>query len=136
MDEENEPQLRKYTLNEANALVAEARPVLQQLRDIWQAADSERGEFERIQRSDAGPIEVSLSHQQLVSALWGVQPLISWLRGHDIVLRDPAAGLIDFFSEIAGEDGYLCWRLGEHEIRYWHGTDEGFSDRKPLPGIQ
>lgn len=133
MEEENEPQLRKYTLEEANALVAEVRTVLTQLRDIWQEADNERATFEKAQRSDTGPINVSLAQQQLVSALWEVQPLVSWLRRHDIVLRDPATGLVDFFAEIAGEDGYLCWRLGEDEILHWHGLDEGFSNRKPLP---
>jgi len=27
----------------------------------------------------------------------------------------------------------LCWRLGEDEIGFWHGTDDGFAGRKPLP---
>ena len=49
--------------------------------------------------------------------------------------RDPATGLIDFLSELDGEDCYLCWRLGEEDIGYWHGTDEGFGNRKPLPGV-
>jgi len=27
---------------------------------------------------------------------------------------------------------FLCWRLGEASIRYWHGLTEGFASRKPL----
>ncbi len=132
-DEDEEPELRKYTLGEANALLAEARPILARLREIWLAADPERRAFERVQESDAGPVDVSLAHQRLIAGLWDVQPLVAWLRARDIVLRDPAIGLIDFLSELNGEDCYLCWRLGEDDIGYWHGTDEGFDSRQQLP---
>ena len=58
---------------------------------------------------------------------------MAWLRSRNIELRDPATGLIDFPSEIEGEDAFLCWRLGEDAIDYWHTRDEGFDNRKPLP---
>jgi hypothetical protein len=29
----------------------------------------------------------------------------------------------------------LCWHVGEDEIRFWHGVDEGFAGRKPLSGF-
>ncbi len=41
-------------------------------------------------------------------------------------------GLLDFPSSRDGEDVLLCWKLGEEEINYWHGRDEGFAGRKPL----
>jgi len=41
-------------------------------------------------------------------------------------------GLLDFSSRRDGELVLLCWKLGEDEIAYWHGTDEGFAGRKPL----
>jgi hypothetical protein len=41
-------------------------------------------------------------------------------------------GLLDFPSRREGEEVLLCWKLGEDEIRYWHGVDEGFAGRKPL----
>ncbi|MCY3782986.1 MAG: DUF2203 domain-containing protein [Chloroflexi bacterium] len=134
-DEPEEPELRHYTLSEANELLVEARPVLAKLRRIWLEADPDRQAFERVQESDAGAVDVSLAHQRLIAGLWDVQPLVAWLRARDILLRDPATGLIDFLSELDGEDCYLCWRLGEEDIAYWHGTDEGFDNRKPLPGV-
>ena len=33
----------------------------------------------------------------------------------------------------SGEEVLLCWRLGEDEIGYWHGLEDGFSGRRPLP---
>ena len=109
--------------------------MLAKLRRIWLEADPDRQAFERVQESDAGAVDVSLAHQRLIAGLWDVQPLVAWLRARDILLRDPATGLIDFLSELDGEDCYLCWRLGEEDIAYWHGTDEGFDNRKPLPGV-
>jgi hypothetical protein len=42
------------------------------------------------------------------------------------------AGLVDFPGEIAGRPVYLCWRLGEHAVEYWHEMDAGFAGRQPL----
>ena len=41
-------------------------------------------------------------------------------------------GLLDFPALRGDEVVLLCWKLGEDEIGYWHGVDEGFAGRKPL----
>jgi hypothetical protein len=41
-------------------------------------------------------------------------------------------GLIDFPTTREGRVVYLCWRLGEDEIGWWHETDGGFAGRQPL----
>jgi hypothetical protein len=47
-------------------------------------------------------------------------------------VKDPATGLIDFRSLRGGREVYLCWRLGEGEIAWWHELDAGFQGRQPL----
>ena len=42
-------------------------------------------------------------------------------------------GLVDFPSVIEGKDVYLCWRSDEDEIKFYHGIEEGYSGRKPIP---
>ena len=49
-----------------------------------------------------------------------------------VILRDPDTGLIDFPSIRGGEQLFLCYRLDEESIGYWHGINEGFQQRKPL----
>lgn len=49
-----------------------------------------------------------------------------------IVLRDVESGLVDFPAERDGQPIFLCWRLGEDDIGYWHPPDTGFSGRRPL----
>lgn len=48
------------------------------------------------------------------------------------VLKDLDMGLVDFPTVADGSEVYLCWRLGEDGIHYWHGLDEGYAGRKPL----
>ncbi len=59
------------------------------------------------------------------------------LNSGDIILRDPSTGLIDFHAR--GADGvvyYLCWRMGEDDLAWWHLPAEGFPGRKPLPRVE
>jgi hypothetical protein len=48
------------------------------------------------------------------------------------LVKDLDDGLVDFPARRGAEEILLCWRLGEEEIAFWHGLDEGFSGRKPL----
>jgi hypothetical protein len=48
------------------------------------------------------------------------------------LVKDLETGLVDFPSLRGGEEVYLCWKLGEKRIGYWHGIEEGFAGRKPL----
>ena len=46
--------------------------------------------------------------------------------------RDPETGLVDFPGEIEGRSVFLCWRLGEDEVAWYHEENAGFTSRKPL----
>jgi hypothetical protein len=49
-----------------------------------------------------------------------------------VVVKDLDAGLVDFPAERDGRAVFLCWQLGEDEVAFWHGVEEGFAGRKPL----
>jgi hypothetical protein len=46
------------------------------------------------------------------------------------VVKDLDIGLVDFPTMFKGVEVYLCWKLGEPAIEFWHGVDEGFRGRK------
>lgn len=48
------------------------------------------------------------------------------------IVKDLDAGLVDFPTLFRGEEVYMCWKLGESSIEFWHGTEEGFAGRKPI----
>ena len=52
-----------------------------------------------------------------------------------IVVRDLDQGLCDFPYERDGRVVYLCWRLGEERIAWWHDIDAGFAGRQPLDDV-
>jgi hypothetical protein len=49
-----------------------------------------------------------------------------------VQVKDLEVGLLDFPCEVEGRTVLLCWKLGEKSISHWHGTEEGFSGRKPI----
>jgi hypothetical protein len=48
------------------------------------------------------------------------------------LVKDLGKGLVDFPTLLRGQEVYLCWRLGEPSIQFWHGVEEGFGGRKPI----
>jgi hypothetical protein len=50
-----------------------------------------------------------------------------------VIVKDADRGLVDFPAlRENGEEVLLCWQVGEEEIAFWHGVEEGFAGRKPL----
>ena len=55
-------------------------------------------------------------------------------RSRDVgaIVKDLDSGLLDFPSIRDGVEVLLCWRLGEDEVGWWHGPEDGFAGRHPL----
>ena len=57
---------------------------------------------------------------------------IEEIQAAGVIVKDLDMGLIDFPTLLHGAEVYLCWRLGEDDVRYWHGVHEGFTGRKTI----
>lgn len=66
------------------------------------------------------------------NSLNAIREAVSRIEQTGCVVKDLDLGLVDFPSIVNDEQVYLCWKLGEDRIRFWHRTDEGFAGRKPL----
>jgi hypothetical protein len=51
-------------------------------------------------------------------------------------VKDLDLGLVDFRHKRGGEVVYLCWRVGEPRIAYWHDLKSGFAGRRPLEELE
>ncbi len=61
-----------------------------------------------------------------------IESALDQIHSTGCVVKDLDSGLLDFPSMLDDQEVYLCWRLGEDRIRYYHGLNEGFAGRKPI----
>ncbi|HEX6845098.1 MAG TPA: DUF2203 domain-containing protein [Actinomycetota bacterium] len=121
-------ETRRYTLEEATATLGRLRTILPAIRDARHGLIAASERITEAVGDDGGGVEGSdwFRHQQSLRA--GLEELASL----EILLRDPETGLVDFPSERDGEPVYLCWRLGEPAIGFFHTEHAGFTGRQPL----
>lgn len=70
-----------------------------------------------------------LEHRRLTESL---KSALERILETGCLIKDLEAGLLDFPAVIDNEEVYLCWKLGEDRIRFYHRQNEGFAGRKPL----
>jgi len=63
-----------------------------------------------------------------------LQTMLTEIEEFGCVVKDLDMGLLDFPTLYQDREVYLCWRLGERSIQFWHGVDEGFQGRKEIDG--
>ncbi len=117
-----------YSVDEANALLPYLAPTLVELREKFEEAVEIRAKVAGIASSNGW----SPSREDWSRTLARVGELIDRINEWELQLRDVNTGLVDFPSMLGGEEVWLCWRLGEPEVGYWHPIDEGFGSRRPL----
>jgi hypothetical protein len=55
------------------------------------------------------------------------------LRDLGLEVKDYERGLVDFPGVVGGREVFLCWRIGEPAVQFWHDKDAGFAGRRPIP---
>jgi hypothetical protein len=126
---------RFYRLDEANARLTEVRPMLEKLRaDRNKVADLQRKI--RDARAHNGSAdhagEIVRLEDEMRRVVARMKRTVDQIDEWGIALRDIGTGLIDFPALATGRPIWLCWRLGEDDINWWHEADRGFDERRRL----
>jgi hypothetical protein len=130
---------RYFTAAEANDALEDVRPLTEQLvghrRTLVELQELQSSLTERIAGNggNVDPRELQDLQERLDEEVAGIARCVARIHEAGALVKDLDEGLVDFPAQRQGADVLLCWRLGEDEIGYWHGLDEGFSGRKPLP---
>src|SRR5262245_56289459 len=129
---------REFTLEEANTAVQELRPVVARMvehgRRLEEAQRAQRQLVTRIagnggdlQPSDLRELAETIQRE---ADAFGV--CAEEINAAGAQIKSLEEGLLDFPSRREDEPVLLCWKLGEEDIQFWHGVEEGFAGRKPL----
>ena len=130
---------RYFTPEEANAQLERVRPAAEALVEHRRAmADAARERALFVQRiagngGDFDPQEPRALEEQFEREGQAVARCVQELEKLGVQVKDLDRGLLDFPALRDGEEVLLCWQVGEDEVAFWHGLEEGFAGRKPLP---
>ncbi|TML13781.1 MAG: DUF2203 family protein [Actinobacteria bacterium] len=129
---------RHFTTEEANEALGEVRPLTEELvghrRALVELQERQAAITTRIAGNGGNvePHELEDVQGRLDEEVTGIARCVARIHETGALVKDLDAGLVDFPATRDGEEILLCWRLGEDEIGFWHGLEEGFSGRKPL----
>jgi len=119
---------RLFTLEEANEMVAVLTASLERIRAARQVVLQGATPIRDAARLNGG----GERGRDYWEALRSLRAEVEAVTGRGVILRDPETGLVDFPSRKDGADVFLCWRLGEERVMFWHPPDTGFGGRQPL----
>jgi hypothetical protein len=130
---------KRFTLVEAQSLIPEVERMLREALDAkaeYQDAEQVIREFSEHVMMMGG---VMVNRERVLDARTRRDDGAARLRERieavletGCLVKDLDTGLVDFPTLLRGEEVYLCWRLGESGIAFWHGAEEGFSGRKAI----
>jgi hypothetical protein len=130
---------RFFTLTQAEKLLPQVESAIREaiaLKSKYDRAEAEWQSFsQRVMVQGGMRVDRSRSLEQKnlrESAALDVKNSIDRVHEFGCVVKDLDIGLIDFPTLFNGQEVYLCWKLGESGIRFWHGVHEGFRGRKAI----
>jgi hypothetical protein len=130
---------RYFTPAEANEALATVRPLAEKLvahRQALREAQERRAELMRRIAGNGGALDarrVARLAARVNREAEAVARSVARIQELGVLVKDLDRGLIDFPALRGDEEVLLCWEIGEDEVAYWHGLEEGFAGRRPLP---
>jgi len=130
---------KRFTLAEAQALIPRVDQLLRtavERKATYEETEREIQQFqERVMMMGGVAVDRDRaldSRRRRDRAAGDLRSAIEEVQEIGCLIKDLDIGLIDFPTTYRGNEVYLCWKLGESAIEFWHAVDEGFRGRKPI----
>jgi hypothetical protein len=137
----HEPSAAKlFTIEQANAMLPLVRAIVKDLSQLSREFADRRERLahllqgrNQLHPDDPYYTELVQIEEELDKDRARLQDYVSELRELGAEPKDGLEGLVDFPALVDGRQVYLCWKLGEPQIQFWHEINAGFPGRRPLP---
>ncbi|KAF0247353.1 MAG: hypothetical protein FD167_3248 [bacterium] len=120
-----------FTLQEANSLIPKLRPLIKKVTLESKALLKLQDEIKKA-RAKANLGSGSYQGTAYLNHLVSLTNAINQVEKIGVLVKDYNTGLCDFPHLKDGRVIYLCWKMDEKEIRYWHEIDSGFAGRQSI----
>ena len=131
--------LKFFTLQQAQQLLPQVETAIREaisLRSEYEDAESDVQNFSQRVMMQGGTLvdreRFSMRKERCESGATRLKQSIEKIDSFGCIVKDLNIGLIDFPTLYRGNEVYLCWKLGEAGIQFWHGIEEGFRGRKEI----
>lgn len=124
---------RIFSLKEANQALPLVMRITRDIVDSHREISDLYASFHRMSKSGKEEAAEAV-REEIGELLRSVDGYIDELEKIGCLYKDPAKGLIDFPTRMGNRIVFLCWKLGEPEILYWHELQAGFKGRQPVDG--
>ena len=129
-------EMRHFTLGEATDLLPRLTTLVDALRRLRDDAVVKKAQvdvlWERLEGGEPVLSAIGEEQRELDAVSTRLLAKAEEIESTGCVLRDLEVGLVDFPFRSRTGTVFLCWRVGEPAILFWHGADEGFAGRKPI----
>jgi len=126
-----------FTVESANRTLPLVRSIVTDIVEKFRELNDLHGRLEVLQGSrrealtDAHREEVEEVERDFEKKKDELKTVVDELQGLGVQLKGPE-GLVDFPAMLDGREVYLCWKLGEPEVLFWHELEAGFAGRQHL----
>lgn len=125
--------MNHFTLAQAEALIPELEALFKRAVLLRDQAEKRAESVRALEASGADPAKTALERGQLQYLVNRVNECLAEVSSLGAVPKGLEPALVDFPHRLGEEEVYLCWRAGEKRITHYHGVEEGFAGRRPLP---
>ena len=120
-----------FSVEEANAIIPELLVNIPRLQGLLQDLTEKYPDVNKA-REKAQFNGGSLQGADYINCVLNINYLTEELESKGLILKGIKYGLVDFLSMRNGREVYLCWKVPEQRIEYWHDIEAGFAGRQRI----